>query len=182
MDEQIKKLYDKTRELLKKWSVTDEEADEFMKELMEASDKNGDGDVADDIKAAEEDIAEKGPDTQSEKDRVDEAVGDDLKYEKKEDSQTADDRVNESEGEEKKLEEENEEPTDPSVSDMKEVEEPEEKPKEATDAGYGDKFKALEERLGLLEKVVEKMGKSPKPVVDRDEVGKLERLKRQYSN
>ena len=73
MDE-IKKLYDKTRDLLKKWGVTDEEADDFMKELTETADKN-DEEVSEEVEEAKEEIEEKGEDTQSEEDRVDESVG-----------------------------------------------------------------------------------------------------------
>ena len=61
MDE-IKKLYDKTRDLLKKWGVTDEEADDFMKELMETADKNDDGDITEEVEEAKEEIEEKGED------------------------------------------------------------------------------------------------------------------------
>lgn len=71
----MEKLYEKTRDLLKKWGVTDEEADEFMKELMDTADKDEDGDVADDVKDAKEEIAEEGKDEQTEKDRVAESVG-----------------------------------------------------------------------------------------------------------
>ena len=59
MDE-IKKLYDRTRDLLKKWGVSDEEADDFMKELMETADKNDDGDITEEVEEAKEEIEEKG--------------------------------------------------------------------------------------------------------------------------
>ena len=59
MDE-IKKLYDRTRDLLKKWGVTDEEADDFMKELMETADRNDDGDITEEVEEAKEEIEEKG--------------------------------------------------------------------------------------------------------------------------
>ena len=74
----MEKLYKKTRDLLKKWGVTDDEADEFMKELMDTADKDEDGDVADDVKDAKEEIAEEGKDEQTDKDRVDESVGEKL--------------------------------------------------------------------------------------------------------
>ena len=71
----MEKLYKKTRDLLKKWGVTDDEADEFMKELMDTADKDEDGDVADDVEEAKEEIDEQGKDEQTDKDRVDESVG-----------------------------------------------------------------------------------------------------------
>ena len=59
MDE-IKKLYDRTRSLLKKWGVSDEEADDFMKELMETADRNDDGDITEEVEEAKEGIEKKG--------------------------------------------------------------------------------------------------------------------------
>ena len=53
------------------------------------------------VKKAEEDIAEKGEDSQTEKDRIDESVAAQEKETGNEDSQTAKDRVDESEGAEK---------------------------------------------------------------------------------
>lgn len=54
---------------------------------------------------AKEDIAEKGADSQTEKDRIDESVGEQEKLDGDEDSQSAKDRVDESEGAEKADEE-----------------------------------------------------------------------------
>ncbi len=53
------------------------------------------------IKKAKEEIAEKGADSQTEKDRVDESVGEQEKHSGNENSQDAKDRVDESEGAEK---------------------------------------------------------------------------------
>lgn len=53
------------------------------------------------IEKAKEDVAEKGSDSQTEKDRVDESVGEQEKRDGDENSQTAKDRVDESEGAEK---------------------------------------------------------------------------------
>lgn len=68
------------------------------------------------VKKAEEDIAEKGEDSQTEKDRIDESVAAQEKETGNEDSQTAKDRVDESEGaekaDEKKVEEKTEEKGD----------------------------------------------------------------------
>lgn len=53
------------------------------------------------IKKAKEEIAEKGADSQTEKDRVDESVGEQEEHSGNENSQDAKDRVDESEGAEK---------------------------------------------------------------------------------
>ena len=53
------------------------------------------------IAKAKEDIEEKGKDTQTEKDRIDESVGEQERLDGDEDSQDAKDRVDESEAEEK---------------------------------------------------------------------------------
>lgn len=53
------------------------------------------------IKKAKEDVAEKGSDSQTEKDRIDESVGEQEKRDGDENSQNAKDRVDESEGTEK---------------------------------------------------------------------------------
>lgn len=124
MDDKIKQLYDKTRANLLRWGVSEEEADEFMKEIMETADKDDDGSIKDDVKKSEENIEEKGADEQTDKDRVDESVGEQLKDDGKEDEQSAKDRVDESEGEEKAEEEKKAPDGGPSLSDMDEVEEP----------------------------------------------------------
>lgn len=65
------------------------------------------------IEEAKKDVAEKGPDSQSEKARIDESVGEQERLDGNEDSQNAKDRVNESEGtqkaDEKRAEEKKEE-------------------------------------------------------------------------
>ncbi len=58
---------------------------------------------------AKKDIAEKGEDSQSEKDRIDESVGEQEHLDGNKDSQSAKDRVDESEGEQKADEEKAEE-------------------------------------------------------------------------
>ena len=57
--------------------------------------------IKNDIEKAKDDIEKKGSDTQTEKDRVDESVAEQIKEDKDEDTQDAKDRVDESEGEEK---------------------------------------------------------------------------------
>ena len=66
--EMNEKLYKKTKKLLKRWGVTDEEADEFIKDLAETADDedegDGDGfkqkDVSEDLNEAERDVEESG--------------------------------------------------------------------------------------------------------------------------
>ncbi|MBR1746587.1 MAG: hypothetical protein IJ735_00035 [Clostridia bacterium] len=103
------KLYKKTKALLRKWGVSDEEAEDFIKDLKDTADRDDDGDVIDDVKRAEDKIEAEGKDSQTEKDRVDEAVGDDLADDDDEDNQSTDDRVDEAEGEDKHIEEVHEE-------------------------------------------------------------------------
>lgn len=57
--------------------------------------------TSEEIEKAEEDIAEKGADSQTEKDRIDESVAAQEEEHGQEDSQDAKDRVDEAEGEEK---------------------------------------------------------------------------------
>ena len=68
----MEKFYEKTRALLKEYGVTDDEAENFIKDLIEIIDKDKDGDVSDDVAEAKEEIAEEGKDEQTDKDRVDE--------------------------------------------------------------------------------------------------------------
>lgn len=206
MDDKIKQLYDKTRANLLRWGVSEEEADEFMKEIMETADKNDDGSVKDDVEKAEENIEEKGADEQTEKDRVDESVGEQLKDDGKEDDQSAKDRVDESEGEEKANEKKNGPDGGPSLSDMDEVEEPAkeelppEEPKEEATAeepkqednteieSLKAKIKTLEDENGNfktalleLQKTVEKLQQKPVPVPESQKT-KLDKYTRQYEN
>ena len=196
MNEEFKKALEDT---LAEWGVTDGDKKEFLADLgkrLEASDKNGD--TEEKIEEAKEEISEEGKDSQSEKDRIDESVGEKISEEGEKDKQSTKDRVNEAEGEEK-AEDKKAPDGGPSLSDMEEVEEPAEekkeepksiekpeekpieKPAEEKKVGYDD-YEALQKRVAELEKIVEKMGKAPKPVVDKEDRSKLERLQRQYSN
>lgn len=60
--------------------------------------------TSEDVAKAEEDIADKGEDSQSEQDRVDESVGEQEELDDDKDTQTAKDRVDEAEGEDKATE------------------------------------------------------------------------------
>ena len=121
MDE---KLYKKTKKLLLKWGVTEEEAEDFIKDLAATADVEDEVDEIEDgnedktvdekeIEKAEEDIEESGANEQTERDHIDESVGEQEREDDKEDSQTAKDRVDESigteEADEERAEEEHEE-------------------------------------------------------------------------
>ena len=73
-------------------------------EETKTEDEDGKPDTSEEIKKAEEDIAKKGPDSQSVKDRVDESVAAQEEEHGQEDSQDAKDRVDEAEGEDNSLE------------------------------------------------------------------------------
>ena len=100
-DETLDEMLEKLRGHMK--GMTDEERKKVMDKL---SDDGGKVTTGEQIEKAKEDIAEKGKDSQTEKDRIDESVGEQEKQDGNEDSQSAKDRVDESEGEEKALKEE----------------------------------------------------------------------------
>nr|DAN97931.1 MAG TPA: hypothetical protein [Caudoviricetes sp.] len=83
------------------WSFGKKKNKEEVEEKMTQDEKE--------IKKAEKDVAEKGKDSQTEKDRVDESVGEQEKRSGNENSQDAKDRVDESEGTKKADEERAEE-------------------------------------------------------------------------
>lgn len=105
------------------------------------------------IEKAEENIAEKGADSQTVKDRIDESVGKQEEDEGDKDSQSAKDRVDEAMGEDKYLA-------------RKDAEE---------------KFSKLFERLDKLEERLVEMDRHPK-VMDKDESDRLSELRKQYLN
>lgn len=81
-------------------------SDEERKKVMDKLSGDGKVTTGEQIEKAKEDIAEKGKDSQTEKDRIDESVGEQEKQDGNEDSQSAKDRVDEYEGEEKYLDKE----------------------------------------------------------------------------
>ena len=93
-------------------AMSDEEQSDLYDELLarakagedETADK-GESETEKQIEKAEEDIAEKGADSQTEKDRIDESVGEQERRSGDENSQNAKDRVDESEGTKKADEE-----------------------------------------------------------------------------
>lgn len=93
------------------------------------------------IKKAEEDISEKGKDSQTKKDRVDESVGEQERRSGNENSQDAKDRVDESEGTKK--------------ADEKRAEEKKEerKEEEKAPAWASSLISSMEKIVGMLEKI-----------------------------
>ena len=111
----------------------------------EDKDEEGKPDTSEEIEKAEDDVAEKGEDSQTEQDRIDESVAAQEEAEGQEDSQDAKDRVDEADGEEKA-----------------------EKHKE-----WEERLATIEARLSALEGGEEKEGKGedkrPHPVDDDDD-------------
>lgn len=113
------------------------------------------------IAEAKKDISKKGPDSQTEKDRVDESVGEQEKLDGNKDSQTAKDRVDESEGTKKADEERAEEKKDAAKEDVQ--------------AWASAMTASLEKVVGLLEQ----MAQAAKPDVTADDVAS-ERMKNAF--
>lgn len=126
-------------------AMSDEEQSDLYDELL-ARAKAGDDETADkgesetekQIDKAEEDIAEKGTDSQTEKDRIDESVGEQEKQDGNEDSQDAKDRVDESLGE-------------------SEAERVEAEDNEEVNSALGARISALEEQLADMSERLEQM-------------------------
>ena len=142
-------LFRKTtaEELLKLFAqLSDEEKAKFLDQAKPTTGEQ--------VEKAEEDIAEKGPDSQTEKDRIDESVAAQEKADGDEDSQDAEDRVDESVGEEA-AEAEAEAETAPEAT--AEPEQAPEEPGVVTDnrdevlESLADRVNSLEEALKGLE-------------------------------
>ena len=101
-----KPLNERAKELLEEIeALPEEEQNRLWEELENSKDDNKDeSETEKQIDKAEKDIAEKGADSQTEKDRIDESVGEQEKEDGNEDSQDAKDRVDESLGEKKYVE------------------------------------------------------------------------------
>lgn len=130
------------------------------------------------IKKAKEDIAEKGADSQTEKDRVDESVGEQERRSGNENSQNAKDRVDESEGTEKAAEKRAEE----KAAD-KSAEGPEKK-----DGGekYAtrEEFAQLNKAVSEIKETLNLLAKSQKSPIRADDetAAKLKRVTGLYEN
>lgn len=101
-----KSLEQRLDEILDEISGLSEEEQESLWSKYDESkkDSKGESETEKQIEEAKEDIAEKGADSQTEKDRIDESVGEQEKQDGNEDSQDAKDRVDESLGEKKYVE------------------------------------------------------------------------------
>lgn len=116
------------------------------------------------VAEAKKDVAEKGADEQTEKDRVDESVGEQEKLDGNEDSQTAKDRVDESEGETEEVEKDEEPEGEPAATP--EVEKPTEEVEADKQPAPGDGtmenpkdevHEALNARIAALEETLHKV-------------------------
>lgn len=114
------------------------------------------------IKEAKKDIAEKGKDSQTEKDRIDESVGEQERRSGDENSQNAKDRVDESEGAKK--------------ADEKRAEEKQEESK--TDVS--DTAARLDKLISVMERFVGAMEKRAEHVAEAAEGSKLNGLAEKY--
>lgn len=122
------------------------------------------------VAEAKTDVAEKGTDSQTEKDRVDESVGEQEKLDGNEDSQTAKDRVDESEGasdepgdeeEEVPSSEEEEKPADTAEETLTEGKPVEDETPKADDLpndnAKDEVHEALVARVAALEEMLQKI-------------------------
>lgn len=115
------------------------------------------------VAEAEEDVAEKGADEQTEKDRIDESVGEQEKLDGNEDSQTAEDRVDESEGETAEEEELEDDPaaTPDSEKPAEEVATEEDKQPAPADGAMenpkDEVHEALNARIAALEETLQRV-------------------------
>lgn len=136
------------------------------------------------IKKAKEDIAEKGADSQTEKDRIDESVGEQERRSGDENSQNAKDRVDESEGTKKADEKRAEEKKEEYEDDFKErvlsilekmdkrFDELEKRTTAAVDADT-EAAKRMEETYGIGNGVFQGSDKSaPEHKMSKEEVAK----------
>lgn len=162
MNEEFKKALEDT---LAEWGVKDEDKKEFIADLGKRLEASDDEPVKDEIEEAKENIEEKGEDTQTEKDRVDESVGEQMKDEGKEDEQSAKDRVDESEGEEK-AEEEKEEKTEeqpPEEPAEEKKEEPKEDPKQEQPNKFDLLAGKIDQLIGSVTQLVSSMSNNADP-------------------
>lgn len=105
--------------------------------------------TSEDVAKAEEDIADKGEDSQSEQDRVDESVGEQEELDDDKDTQTAEDRVDEAEGEDKALEDDAPVPTDADDVENKEDADDQSDVHKQLEA-LGARFDAQDEKIAEL--------------------------------
>lgn len=179
LNERQRRALDRT---LKRWGVEEEDRKDFLKQLDEEpeEDEAVAPNTEDEIDKAESDIEEKGEDSQSEKDRVNESVGEQEKLDGDEDSQDAKARVDESEGEEKAVEEEKKE--DDAKDEERAVEEAKQEDKKVFDALVA-RLDALEDKVGklLAEQDDKPFGEQPQSDYNDDYSASEDAIMRSYN-
>ena len=125
------------------------------------------------IAKAKEDISEKGPDSQTEKDRIDESVGEQERKDGNENSQSAKDRVDESDGA-KKSDEKKDEGKEPKGEETDKAEDDKEYVSKAD-------FEKLAARVEEILTQMQNHGKNPERV-DEEKEKRLNRIKGLYND
>lgn len=122
--------------------------------------------TSEDVAKAEEDIADKGEDSQSEQDRVDESVGEQEELDDDKDTQTAEDRVDEAEGEDKAAEDDADEPAPTDDDDVENKEDADDqsdvhKQLEALGARFDAQDEKIAELADRLSHIVDALDSQP---------------------
>ena len=122
--------------------------------------------TSEDVAKAEEDIADKGEDSQSEQDRVDESVGEQEELDDDKDTQTAEDRVDEAEGEDKATEDDVDAPVPTDDDDVKNKEDADDqsdvhKQLEALGARFDAQDEKIAELADRLSHIVDALDSQP---------------------
>lgn len=122
--------------------------------------------TSEDVAKAEEDIADKGEDSQSEQDRVDESVGEQEELDDDKDTQIAEDRVDEAEGEDKATEDDADAPVPTDDDDVKNKEDADDqsdvhKQLEALGARFDAQDEKIAELADRLSHIVDALDSQP---------------------
>lgn len=135
-DEEQMELFEEMASELEEQEGAPNETAEPKAQEQDDVEAKGESETEEQIDKAEEDIAEKGADSQTEKDRIDESVGEQEAEDGNKDSQDAKDRVDESEAESERVEAED---------------------KEEVNSALGARITALEEQFNSLADRLEQM-------------------------
>lgn len=122
--------------------------------------------TSEDVAKAEEDIADKGEDSQSEQDRVDESVGEQEELDDDKDTQTAKDRVDEAEGEDKATEDDADAPVPTDDDDVENKEDADDqsdvhKQLEALGARFDAQDEKIAELADRLSHIIDALDSQP---------------------
>lgn len=122
--------------------------------------------TSEDVAKAEEDISDKGEDSQSEQDRVDESVGEQEELDDDKDTQTAEDRVDEAEGEDKATEDDADAPVPTDDDDVENKEDADDqsdvhKQLEALGARFDAQDEKIAELADRLSHIVDALDSQP---------------------